>query len=102
MWRDCRVAAALLALALPARVFAGDETSVVLAAGDGAAETRAACAACHSLDYIVMNSPFLDAGAWEKTVGKIVRVMGAPIAPDQVAIIVRYLAEYYGEQASNE
>jgi mono/diheme cytochrome c family protein len=79
---------------------AADETSIVLAEGEGAVETRSACAACHSLDYIVMNSPFLDQAGWDRTVTKMIKVMGAPIASEQAAIIVRYLATHYGRQSA--
>jgi hypothetical protein len=104
MWRDTRAAigALTMSLATGAMLLAGpvraaDETSIRLAAGDGAIETRSACATCHSLDYIVMNSPFLDQAAWDKTVTKMIKVMGAPITPEQSAIIVQYLATHYGK-----
>jgi hypothetical protein len=51
---------------------------------------------CHSLDYIVINSPFQDRTGWEKTVRKMVNVMGAPLTEEDVAVIVRYLASHYG------
>ena len=35
---------------------------------------------CHSLDYIPMNSVFLDRKGWEGSVNKMVKVMGAPIS----------------------
>ena len=70
-----------------------DESSVTLAQGDGVERVQAACVMCHSLDYIVMNSPFQDrARRWEKTVTKMVKVMGAPITPEDTAAIVDYLA----------
>ena len=34
---------------------------------------------CHSLDYIPMNSVFLDRKGWEASVTKMMKVMGAPI-----------------------
>jgi mono/diheme cytochrome c family protein len=102
MWRDSRITATVLTLALviSGRACAADEASIALAAGEGAVETRSACSACHSLDYIEMNSPFLDAAGWEKTVTKMVKVMGAPIAPDQAAIIIGYLAAHYGASSA--
>jgi hypothetical protein len=51
---------------------------------------------CHSLDYIVMNSPFQDRAGWDKTVNKMVKVMGAPLTPEDVTAIVDYLAVNYG------
>lgn len=53
---------------------------------------------CHSLDYIEMNSPFLDRVGWEKTVNKMVKVMGAPLTDEQVAEITDYLVKYYGKK----
>jgi len=88
------VALALLA-ACPA-VFA-DESSVRLAQGEGVERVQAACAICHSLDYIVMNSPFQDRAGWEKTVTKMVKVMGAPITAEDTTAIVAYLERHYGK-----
>ncbi len=98
---DVRVAWGLLAvLALAGGpICAADEASVQLAAGDGLDRVKSACAVCHSLDYIVMNSPFLDASGWEKTVTKMINVMGAPITTEDSAIIVRYLATHYGSDS---
>ena len=74
-----------------------DESSVRLAQGEGVERVQAACAICHSLDYIVMNSPFQDRAAWEKTVTKMVKVMGAPITAEDTAAIVAYLDRHYGK-----
>ncbi len=83
-----------IAIALP--VLAADEASVVIADGPGRDKVQAACSMCHSLDYVVMNSPFQDKAAWEKSVRKMIAVMGAPIAEDEVATIVAYLTLQYG------
>lgn len=77
---------------------AADETSIVLAEGEGRERVQAMCSMCHSLGYIVINSPFQDRTAWEKTVRKMVNVMGAPLTEDDVAVIVNYLASQYGER----
>jgi cytochrome c5 len=84
-------------LAFPLAIFA-DETRIVLAEGEGRNQVRALCSMCHSVDYIVMNSPFLDAAGWEKSVRKMVSVMGAPISDADAAIIVSYLSSHYGAQ----
>jgi len=99
MWRDFRCAAALAcAFAAGAPAQAGDESSIVLAPGEGVGQVQAMCAICHSLDYIQMNSPIQDAAGWEKTVTKMVKVMGAPISPEDGAVIVAYLARHYGKE----
>lgn len=86
--------AVLLACAAPA-VFAGED-SVELAEGPGRALVEARCVACHSLDYIQMNSPFLDRKGWEASVAKMIRVMGAEVPEADVQEIVDYLASRYG------
>jgi cytochrome c5 len=88
------VAAALVAL--PSSLRAADETSLRLADGTGRERVQAACSMCHSVDYIVMNSPFQDAAAWDKTVNKMMKVYGAPLTPEDAAAIVAYLGEHYG------
>ena len=98
MWRKCTAAVAV-ALAASAAVHA-DETGIRLVQAEGVERVQSACVACHSLDYIVMNSPFQDRAGWEKTVTKMVKVMGAPIEPDDVAAIVDYLAKNYGPPAA--
>jgi cytochrome c5 len=85
-------------VALPTPVIAADETDIVLAEGPGREQVQAACSMCHSLDYIVMNSPFQDKAAWEKSVRKMVTVMGAPLTAGDVAAIVAYLDGHYGKQ----
>jgi cytochrome c5 len=100
MWRDSRAAATLLAATLLAAVPArADESSLVLADGEGVAQVKAFCAICHSVDYILMNSPIQDAAGWDKTVTKMVKVMGAPITPEDSKVIVAYLAKHYGKDS---
>lgn len=76
--------------------FAVDESTIVLAEGPERARVQAACSMCHSLDYIVMNSPIQDAAGWDKTVKKMMTVYGAPLTPEESAAIVAYLARHYG------
>jgi len=78
---------------------AADETSIRLTEGPGLTQVQASCSMCHSLDYILMNSPFQDKAAWEKTVNKMVKVMGAPMTADDVTAVVAYLDAHYGKGA---
>lgn len=96
MSRNLQAALAVVALALGGAAKA-DESSVQLTQADGVERVQAHCAICHSLDYIVMNSPFQDRAGWDKTVAKMVKVMGAPLAPEDVAAVVDYLAANYGK-----
>ena len=54
------------------------------------------CAACHSLDYIRMNSPFLNAAGWNAEVTKMIKAYGAPITDADAKAIADYLAKNYG------
>ena len=55
------------------------------------------CGACHSLDYIAMNSPFLDAAHWDAEVAKMIKAFGAPISAEDAKTIGDYLKQNYGE-----
>ena len=73
------------------------EGDVHLKEGPGKGLVEANCSMCHSLDYIQMNSPFLDRKGWEASVNKMIKVMGAPLAEGDVQGIVDYLASQYGK-----
>lgn len=77
-----------------------DEKPVALKTAPGRDKVEANCAACHSLDYIQMNSPFLSAEKWEAEVTKMIRVMGAPIGDADAKIIANYLNQNYGERSA--
>ena len=96
MSRNVWAALAAVALALGG-VAQADESSVQLTQADGVERVQAQCAICHSLDYIVMNSPFQDRAGWDKTVTKMVKVMGAPLTPEDSTAIIDYLAAHYGK-----
>ena len=72
------------------------ESKVTLADGPGK-EKAQACIACHSLDYIQMNSHFLNKAGWTATTNKMINVFGAPIAKEDVDAIASYLAPHYGK-----
>jgi hypothetical protein len=72
-----------------------EERPVQLRDAPGKDLVLAHCAMCHSLDYIPMNSRFLDRKGWEASVTKMIKVMGAPISPENAAKIVDYLASEY-------
>ena len=74
-----------------------DEAQVALKEGPGRDVVAANCSMCHSLDYIPMNSVFLDRKGWEASVTKMIKVMGAPIGSEDVPAIVEYLSRHYGK-----
>ena len=73
-----------------------DETQLQLHEAPELVTVRASCSSCHSVDYIQMNSPFLNRGGWEAEVRKMIKAYGAPVRDDDVAPIVSYLTRYYG------
>lgn len=85
----------VLALAASAAARA-DEAQVALKEGPGRDVVAANCSMCHSLDYIPMNSVFLDRKGWEASVAKMIKAMGAPIRSEDVPAIVDYLTRNYG------
>lgn len=74
-----------------------EQPEVELKAGPGKALVVANCGSCHSLDYISMNSPILDRAGWEKSLKKMVDVMGAPVAERDLPKILDYLVQAYGK-----
>jgi len=74
------------------------ESKFKLKAGPGLDKVQANCSACHSLDYIQLNSPFLDRKGWDATVTKMIKALGAPVKSEDVPAIVDYLTKNYGKQ----
>jgi len=78
-------------IALPAAA-----ADVQLKKGPGLDKVEANCQACHSLSYIPMNSPFLNAAGWDATVNKMINALKAPIDAADAKAIKEYLAKNYG------
>jgi mono/diheme cytochrome c family protein len=72
-----------------------DEPIIELKPGPGLDKVVGNCGACHSLDYIQMNSPFLNAAGWNAEVTKMIKAMGAPISDSDAKSIADYLAKNY-------
>ena len=89
---------AMGAILLLATAAIADESLVQLVDAPGKDLVIANCAICHSLDYVPMNSRFLDRKGWEASVNKMIKVMGAPIPPEDAARIIDYLATQYGKK----
>ena len=73
-----------------------DEKPVQLKPGLGLDKVQANCGACHSLDYVPMNSPYLNAASWDAEVTKMISAFGAPIDPGDAKTIADYLKKNYG------
>jgi mono/diheme cytochrome c family protein len=80
-------------LCLPALA---DESSVALTKAPGLDKVQSNCGTCHSLDYIQMNSPFMNAATWDAEVTKMIKAFGAPISDADAAAIKDYLKAHYG------
>ena len=73
-----------------------DEKPVDLKKAPGLEQVEGNCGACHSLDYIQMNSPFPNGALWDAEVTKMIKVFGAPITDADATAIKDYLKKNYG------
>jgi mono/diheme cytochrome c family protein len=64
--------------------------------GAGLAAVQGNCLTCHSSAY-VSTQPVLTRAQWTAEVAKMRTAYGAPIADDQVPVIVEYLTAQYGK-----
>src|ERR1700730_699982 len=94
--RSISIAIMMAFMAIPA---AADEKPVRLKQAPGLVKVEANCGACHSLDYIPMNSPFLNADGWDAEVARMINVFAPPIAQADGKVIADYLKNNYGPPA---
>jgi hypothetical protein len=87
---------AIMPIAAGAAMAAAIERPIGLKQAPGLDKVEANCAACHSLDYVQMNSKFLNAAGWNAEVAKMVNAFGAPINPADAKVIADYLTANYG------
>ena len=80
-------------LALPALA---DEQPIELKKAPGLDKVASNCGTCHSLDYIQINSPFMNPATWDAEVTKMIKAFGAPISDADAAAIREYLKANYG------
>ena len=91
--RSIFILLATASIAIPA---AAEEQPVRLKQAPGLDKVESNCGACHSLDYIPMNSPFPNAALWDAEVTKMIKAFGAPIDDADAAAIKNYLSQNYG------
>jgi mono/diheme cytochrome c family protein len=87
------IALAAATLALPS---GAEERPVELKKAPGLEKVEGNCSGCHSLDYIVMNSPLPNAALWDAEVAKMIKVFGAPVSDGDAKVIADYLKANYG------
>jgi len=86
-----------LSLLLIAGLAFAAEQRISLKDGPGRDKVEANCASCHSVDYIVANSPFMNRQVWDAEVTKMIKAFGAPISDADAKEISEYLARNYGQ-----
>jgi len=91
-----KFAIAALLLTASAAAYA-EEKPVALKDAPGRDAVEGSCGACHSLDYIRTNSPFMTPQVWEAEVNKMINVFGAPASPQDAKVIIDYLVKNYGK-----
>ena len=91
--RTIIAALTVLALSLPA---VAEEKPIDLKKAPGLDKVEGNCGSCHTLDYILMNSPYPNAALWDAEVTKMIRAFGAPINEDDAKVIADYLKKNYG------
>jgi hypothetical protein len=82
----------LLALVLTILSLASAQTP------DGAAVMSAACTGCHNLRIIA--NAHRSRASWSATVGDMIQ-RGAPVYPEEMKILIDYLAQTVGPQAAS-
>lgn len=93
-----KIATIIISLALAATTVIAAEQRIVLKEGPGRDKIEANCGSCHSLDYIISNSPFMARPVWDAEVTKMIKAFGAPISDADAKEIAEYLAKNYGAQ----
>ena len=91
-----RTIIAVLFAASIATAAVAEERTIDLKKAPGLDKVEGHCGACHSLDYIEMNSPFLSPASWDAVVTKMIKAFGAPIEEPDAKIIADYLKANYG------
>lgn len=86
----------LAAMLCAAPAFA-DEQPVSLKDGPERDLVAGSCGACHTVNYIRTNSPFMDRQVWTAEVTKMANAFGAPISADDQKKIIDYLVKNYGK-----
>lgn len=64
----------------------------------GYAKAQANCVACHSAEYMLYQPASAPRGYWENMVKRMKTVFKAPIADEDMPLIVDYLVKTYGNE----
>ena len=64
----------------------------------GYAKAQAICAACHSAEYLQYQPATAPRAYWENMTRRMKLVFKAPVADEDIPLIVEYLAKTYGNE----
>ena len=64
----------------------------------GYAKAQAVCAACHSAEYMQYQPATAPRAYWDATAKRMKLVFKAPIADEDIPLIVEYLTKTYGNE----
>mgnify|MGYP007055201851 CR=1 FL=1 len=82
-------------------VSAQNDPMGLLPIGPGQEETYYACASCHSIKLVVQQG--MDKAGWKETIQWMVDEQEMePLPVDEEAIIIKYLAKYFGTDRPNK
>lgn len=77
-----------------------DSVQLTPSALPGYAKAQVNCVACHSAEYMLYQPPTAPRGYWEAMVKRMKAVFKAPVADEDMPVIIDYLVKTYGaEQA---
>ena len=96
-WRGAAFAAVVISAAAVPLGAQDAAPARTLIPGKGADLTMARCAVCHEITHITRAR--LSRGEWQDNVKNMIE-RGAPIAPDEIPVIVDYLAAYYSRDSA--
>jgi mono/diheme cytochrome c family protein len=106
LWRSALLAAAIF-LAAAGAAAAGitlppDNSKLRPSTLPGYALAQQKCGICHSADYISHQPPGLGQADWTAEKGKMQHSYGAPLSPDEIALIGADLAVAYGSAKASD
>jgi sulfite dehydrogenase (cytochrome) subunit B len=75
-----------------------DAVQLKASALPGYEKAQANCVACHSAEYMLYQPPTAPRGYWDTMVKRMKAVFKAPIADEDMPVIVDYLVKTYGAE----
>ena len=102
LWRSALLAAAIFLAAAAGITLPPDNSKLRPSTLPGYALAQQKCGICHSADYISHQPPGLGQADWTAEKGKMQHYYGAPLSPDEIALIGADLAVAYGSAKASD